>query len=140
MKNGNHQSKNKMLIYNITNSETTTAKPVEVKYEFFSVYCKNKLNIPKQNMTNPKYKRSHWTNEEILNMLEGMEFHYPMSKDGTGEKESNDKYQTYTDAINEVREIFTEFLLPEDSKHGAPMAYDTETGLRIHIGKKVKKS
>ncbi len=48
MKNGNRQSKSKMLIYNITNSETTTAKPVEVKYEFFSVYCKNTLNIPKE--------------------------------------------------------------------------------------------
>mgnify|MGYP003140321411 FL=1 len=85
-------------------------------------------------MTNPKYKRNHWTNEEILNLLKDIEFHYPVTKDGIGKKESNDKYQTYTDAINEVREIFTEFSLPVDSINGAPMAYDTESGLRIHIG------
>ena len=41
-----------MLIYNITNSETATAKPVEIKYEFFPVYCNNTMNIPKQTMKN----------------------------------------------------------------------------------------
>jgi len=39
-----------MLIYNITNSETTTAKPAEAKYEYFDLYCKNKLNFQKQTM------------------------------------------------------------------------------------------
>ena len=42
-------------------------------------------------MTNPKYKRNHWTNEEILNLLKDIEFHYPVTKDGIGKKESNDK-------------------------------------------------
>tara|TARA_R100001129_G_scaffold166651_1_gene133802 strand:+ start:135 stop:302 length:168 start_codon:yes stop_codon:yes gene_type:complete len=51
-----------MLIYNITNSETTTAKPLKVKYEFFSVYCKNTLNIPKEIKKTTELPKTHIKN------------------------------------------------------------------------------
>ena len=88
----------------------------------------------KSDHPNPNYKRNHWTNEEVLKLLEGMEFCYPVTVDGVGEKKSMDKHHTYTDAINDMREIFEEFALPVDSVDGAPMAYDTESGFRVHIG------
>jgi hypothetical protein len=72
-------------------------------------------------------KRDNWTNEEVLHLLKDMEYMY--SPDG----EEKEIHSCYTDAINEVRDIFESFQAPEDSYCG-PMAYDKKSGFTVYIG------
>ena len=75
-------------------------------------------------------KRDNWTNEEVLHLLNEMEFYYKVEEPGA---ERYERDEEYTAAIEDVREIFESFKEPEDSYSG-PMAYDTKSGFRVYVG------
>ena len=75
-------------------------------------------------------KRDNWTNEEVLNLLNEMEFYYKRDKP---EPEKFQRSEEYTQAIEDVREIFEAFKAPEDSYSG-PMAYDKKSGFCVYVG------
>jgi hypothetical protein len=75
-------------------------------------------------------KRDNWTNEEVLHLLNEMEFYYKCDKP---EPEKFQRSEEYTQAIEDVREIFEGFKTPEDSYSG-PMAYDKKSGFRVYVG------
>jgi len=75
-------------------------------------------------------KRDNWTNEEVLYLLNEMEFYYKCDKP---EPEKFQRSEEYTQAIEDVREIFEGFKAPEDSYSG-PMAYDKKSGFRVYVG------
>tara|TARA_R110000824_G_scaffold217752_4_gene404247 strand:+ start:1469 stop:1699 length:231 start_codon:yes stop_codon:yes gene_type:complete len=68
-------------------------------------------------------KRDNWTNDEVLSFLKDMEKINPSSANGTA----------YTDAIDDVRDIFEAFQAPTDIACG-PMAYDTESKVIVYVG------
>ena len=55
-------------------------------------------------------KRDNWTNEEVLNLLNEMEFYYKCDKP---EPEKFQRSEEYTQAIEDVREIFEAFKASE---------------------------
>ena len=59
-----------------------------------------------------------------------MEFYYKCDKP---EPEKFQRSEEYTQAIEDVREIFEGFKAPEDSYSG-PMAYDKKSGFRVYVG------
>ena len=75
-------------------------------------------------------KRDNWTNEEVLHLLNEMEFYY---KCDTDQSERFQRSEDYAEAIKDVREIFEGFKAPTDS-YCAPMAYDTVSGFRVYVG------
>tara|TARA_R110000744_G_scaffold161326_1_gene277820 strand:+ start:259 stop:555 length:297 start_codon:yes stop_codon:yes gene_type:complete len=75
-------------------------------------------------------KRDNWTNEEVLDLLNEMEFHYKCDQP---ELEKYERSEEYTAAIEDVRDIFEAFKAPEDQYCG-PMAYDKKSGLCVYIG------
>tara|TARA_R100001082_G_scaffold75994_1_gene44093 strand:- start:388 stop:663 length:276 start_codon:yes stop_codon:yes gene_type:complete len=77
-------------------------------------------------------KRDSWTNEEVLHLLNGMEFYYMLAPDKP-EPEKFERSEEYAAAIKDVREIFEAFKAPEDSYSG-PMAYDTKSGFCVYVG------
>jgi len=68
-------------------------------------------------------KRDNWTNDEVLSFLKDMKKINPSSAYGTA----------YTDAIDDVRDVFEAFQAPTDIACG-PMAYDTESKFIVYIG------
>jgi len=71
-------------------------------------------------------KRDNWTNDEVLSFLKDMEkfmISWPASAYDTA----------YTDAIDDVRDIFQAFQAPTDIACG-PMAYDTESKVIVYVG------
>ena len=75
-------------------------------------------------------KRDNWTNEEVLHLLSEMEFCFDCHQSEPGKYERSEEY---TQAIEDVREIFEGFKAPKDS-YCAPMAYDTVSGFRVYVG------
>jgi len=72
-------------------------------------------------------KRDNWTNEEILNFLEGREIY----TDGlTGE--ARELHPMHTHALNEIRDLFGSFQIELDSYQA--LAYDTDTKEIVHVG------
>jgi len=86
------------------------------------------MNIDPKVIKPEELKRDNWTNEEVLDLLKGMEYVY----DNT-DLQKREIHACYTDAIEDVRDIFESFQAPEDSYSG-PMAYDKKSGLRVYVG------
>ena len=68
-------------------------------------------------------KRDNWTNDEVLSFLEDME-----RSNAFGVPDP-----AYTNAIEDVRDIFKAFQAPTDIACG-PMAYDTESKFIVYVG------
>lgn len=70
-------------------------------------------------------KRTNWTTEEVIGLIEGCRLYDMDGKEDT-------TFGTHSDAITLVRHCFEDFLRP-DTESGA-MAYDPESGNVYHIG------
>ena len=86
--------------------------------------------IKRKQIKPEELKRDNWTNEEVLHLLSEMEFCFDCVQDEPGKYERSEEY---TQAIEDVRELFKGFKAPEDSFSG-PMAYDKKSGFRVYVG------
>lgn len=72
-----------------------------------------------------KLKRTNWTTEEVIELIEGQRL---FGMDG----KPSDDFGRHNDGIVAARQMFEDFLLPED-EFGA-MAYDPVSNNIYHIG------
>lgn len=72
-----------------------------------------------------KLKRTNWTTEEVIELIEGQRL---FSVDG----KPADDFGRHNDGITAARQMFEDFLRPDD-QFGA-MAYDPESKNVYHVG------